>query len=866
MRRISNLFHRRSLDRDMSDEFRSHVEMETDYLMRTRGLSRADATRAAQRSFGGMDRHAESAREARYGANMIEALREFRFSIRSLARSPRFTIPAVATLAVAIGTTTGVYSVVRSVLLRALPFDRPEQLMVVHEVAGAGATRALGAAEDVGVSVPTYEAWQTGQQDAAVAAFMPREYVLTQGNAALLSGAAVTPNFFDLLGRPMLRGRAFTAAETQPGSPSVAVVSEPFWRAEFGSDPTIIGRSISLRGKSYQVVGVAARGFAFPEGASVWTPLQTPDMNTQRIKPLHVLARLSSGKTSRQATATLASIASHMPGNDGWTAAAEPLQQSVTESARRPLLFLLWATCAVLLVGVVNVSHLLLTRSLARRHELAIRNAIGAARADIIRELLIEATALGTCAAIVSVPVTYVTRTLLVRFAPFHIPQFNAVALDWPVWAVATAVTITAAICASVAPSLAAAKVDVSASLAEGGAQRTPSRRSQRLRRGYVVAQVAVTMVLLGCASVLLRSFHRLSQVDPGFNPANVVSFDLHMPQYKYQGWAAPVEARQRILREVRGQPGVLNAGLTESVPLSSPPEETTVQVDGRSVQPGDPAVVMSIVSPGYFASLGIPVKNGRDFEDADADRSMVAIVNEAFARAYFPNSSPIGKNVARALGGSTMRQIVGVVADVRQGDIRHPAPPMLYTHASQEGLSVITLVVRSKLPTEVVTREIRSTLKRIDGDIAIGNITTLRDIVGRAKAQPRFYALGAIILACIAMLLAVSALYSALVEDVILGAREFGIRLALGARPAMLVQHVVAHSLTTVVAGIALGTVGWLAAARTLDSVLYDVSATDLRSAAVAAFVLIATSVAAAMLPARRAGRTDPVRCFQSR
>jgi putative ABC transport system permease protein len=779
-----------------------------------------------------------------------------RFAARMLRRSPLFSLATILILAVGIGANTAMFSIVSAVLLRPLPFADPDRLVVLGE------TRA-GAAEQTRTSLATFLAWQAQQQAVAVSAYSETEFNLTGGEPIVARGSAVSANFFPFLGESVLHGRSFSADDDRPTSARTLILSYALWQSRFAGDPQLIGRSLRIENQVYTVIGIAQPGFDFPEGAQFWTPIQ-PYMGEEHLhivqaKFANVLGRLGPGVTIERAREQLSAIAGALPANEGWSARVVPMQEELTSAVRSPLLILMAAVLLVLLIACANVGNLLLARGAMRQQELAIRSALGASRRRIAREVLAEGVLLAVSAGALGTLAALWCLDLIVGLSPAELPRIEQVSIDARVLAFTIVISLLTGLLASAFPLLRSYTADLTPGLKSGGRQTTAGRTAGTVRNTLVVAEVALSVVLLVGAGLLLRSFLAIVSVDPGFQPERVTTFDIALPFYKYSTMEHRAFANQ-LVAETERIPGVTSAAIIHNLPISGRRMVGPVVIENRERDPGKPPAHIGFVSPGYFETMGIRLLRGRDFEPADADRGWVAIVNESFARTYFPGENPIGKKARTLFGPPNMKEIVGVVADVHQVDLTHPPEPVFYTNAAQDIATTFTLVVRSSRPAANVTTAVRSVVRTLDPDLPFGAVSTMRDLIARSVARPRFYATLLGTFAALAAILAMLGLYGVLAQSVAQRRAEIGIRMALGARGLDIQRLVLDQGLRYTLLGAGLGVAGAWAITRVLRRLLFGIQPNDgLTFLAVVVF-LIGIALLAMIVPARRAARTDPL------
>jgi predicted permease len=792
-------------------------------------------------------------RTAQLRASIMETLR---LAARLLRRNPLFSAATILILAAGIGANSAMFSIVSGVLLRPLPFADPDRLVLVGE------TRA-DALGDARASLATFLAWRAGQPSVALAAYIDTEFRLTGGQPILARGSAVSANFFALLGEPLYHGRSFESDDDRPTAARTLILSYTLWQTRFAGDPAMVGRSIRIDDNTYTVIGIARPAFDFPEGASFWTPIQ-PEIGEEHLhivqaKFARVLGRLQPGVSPERARAQLSAIAAALPDNEGWSARVLPLHPFLTAGVQTPLLILMAAVLFVLLIACANVGNLLLARGAARAHELSIRAALGASRARIARELLAESLLLSAAAGALGVLAALWCLDLVLRLSPTELPRLAHVSIDARVLAFTVVISLITGLITGAFPVLRSRSRDLTPTLKEGGHQATTGRARGRVRAALVIAEVALSVVLLIGAGLLLRSFLAIVAVDPGFRPEHVTTFDLTLPHYKYDVMGHRAFSAQLVTR-VKAIPGVTSAAIVHNLPISGRRMMGPVQVENRERDPTRPPAHVGFISPGYFQTMGIRLLSGRDFEPRDADRGWVAIVNEAFVRAYFPNEDPIGKKARTLFGPPNMKEIVGVVADVRQIGLTQPPEPVFYTYSAQDISSSFTLVVRATIPAQSAMAAVRNVLRSMDPDLPFGTVATMQDLIARSVAQPRFYATLLGCFSVLAVTLAMLGLYAVLSQSVAQRSHEIGIRMALGARAADIVRLMLDQGLRLTLMGAAIGVAGALAATRVLARLLFGVQPVDAVTFVSVTGLLLGAAILAMTWPARRAARLQPV------
>lgn len=805
---------------------------------------------------------------------MQTILQDLRYGMRLLLKKPGFTVIAVLTLALGIGANTAIFSVVNAVLLRPLPLLEPDRL----------ATFWLSAPEkgltEVNVPQGLFSLYrERSHAFESMAAYDTGSLSLTgAGEPERLSCANVTFDYFSVLGREPQFGRAFLPQEDAPGANNVAILSYELWQRRFGGDSAILGKPINLNNRPTTVVGVMAPGFDFPHPAErsdfprieLWVPLGLDPHNVSYWN-YSVVGRLTRGVTIADAQREIAALSDdffrehNFPTSDiGTIAVVVPLTQKITGAVRTQLLMLLGAVGFVLLIACSNIANLLLVRATSRSREMAIRNCLGASRRRIIGQLLIESLLLSLIGAAGGLLLAAWGVEGIKSWSAANIPRLDQVRFDWAVLLFTAGAAVLTGLVCGLAPALRASRVNLQEALKEG-ARGTASGSSKRLNNAFVIAQIALSLVLLIGAGLLLTSFRKLLSVDPGFRSENVLSGRLELPENKY---AAPVQVRNfynQLIERVRNLPGVRAAGLCNVVPFSGGGDGEEFTVEGQEAGPGDPVQVtwFRSATPGYFLATGIPILKGRVFADSDTETSQrVAIVDEKIARTYWPNEDPIGKRVrvGRANIGNPWLTVVGVVASVKNRKLDEDARFYLYQPFSQSIDRETSLVIRSEKNPEALIAAVRGEVQALDPELPLYKVETLEQAVARSLSTKRLTNLLLAGFAATALLLAALGIYGVMSLNVTSRINEFGIRLALGAQPRDLLRLVISQGMSLALTGVALGLAVAFGLTRFLESLLFGVSSTDPTTFAVVALLLTGVALLACYVPARRATRVDPM------
>lgn len=808
------------------------------------------------------------------------------FTLRSLRLNPGFTAIAILTIALGIGATTSVFSVIRGVILRDLPYERPDGLVMLWSDHAAMAAKS-GWAElpfnpnDVG----TFR--REGRSFAGVSLFMEGNATLIApgGEPEKLGGALVSGEFFTILGvRPAL-GRLLTPEDDSPAANRVAMISYAMWQRRFGGAPDVVGRQLLLNNQPHTVVGVTPAGFRFPNNEEVPTPYgfqaQTDLWRPLRWEPARwystnnrsypAIARLKDGVSAAAASAEARALAARLqqqfPASDaGWSAKAVPMKQQVTGRIARVLLILAAAVGFVLLIASANVANLLLARAAARQREIVLRAALGAARGRLIRQLLTESLVLSLAGGALGALLANSGVALLIRLAPPGIPRLHEVSTDWLVLAFATAVSLFTGLLFGAVPALHASRVDLAEALKATG--RSLAGGGQRLRAGLIVAQVALAIVLLTGAGLLLRSFANLLGVDTGFDRGSTVATLRVTLDNRYSRNAARIPLLRRMLDAARTSPGVTSAAMINETPLGGGENMNLLLGEGVPEPPPQQAPYADDrrVTPDYFATFGVRVLEGRVFHDSDdVDRPLVAVLNETAARRLFPGQSAIGKRVRQeplSVKDEPWYTVIGVVADAKLSALDGETRMQIYRSLWQNTNYEFTLVAR--LRDASAAAALRQAVRGVDSRLLVSEVATMSEVVAKSLASRRFqmFLLGGF--SALALVLTLVGLYGVVSYSVNQRTREFGVRMALGASSGALGRGVLLAAWKLALAGVVLGIGGALAATRTLQSLLFGVNAADPLTLAAVSLLLLLVAGAAAWVPARRAMRVDPMEALR--
>jgi putative ABC transport system permease protein len=878
------LIHRRQFDADLEEEIRLHLELRQQQLRS--GMPEEDARSAARRRFGNATYLKEESRIA-WGWEWLEnAIQDARYGLRVLRRSPGFSAVAILTLAVGIGATTAIFSIVDATLLHVLPYSHPEQLVsIVDDLPGIGA-------QDIGMSVPE---WHDLQRSGIF------EYVSPIGGGDVnLTGASqperirflnVSPNYPTLLGVKPQLGHLFNPEDQTPGFTLEALISDGLWKRAFGADPAILGKNLRLDNDLYHVVGVMPPGFHDPgrttdeRNNEIWlasgfaaAPAPPPDRSF-RIFP-RTIARLKAGLTMTTAQSQLDAFVAALqkefpkdyPTRSAWTLRLTPLKESVVGNVRQSLILLLGAVGLVLLIGCVNVANLLLARASGRGRELAVRQALGGGRKRLTAQLLTESLVLSLAGGIVGLAILVSTKAFLLRILPDSLPRLNEISINWTVLLFALVTSLAAGIIFGLAPALNVGRFDLTHALNEAVRGSTGSGQQARTRRLLVISEFALSLVLLIAAGLLLRSFWDLLNVRPGFNPENVLAMHVWLPVPNdpktdiYGSAAQETPFLREVVRRAKTLSGVEEAaiGNRESVPLGHSRNDlgsVPLIFEGQTDAAQAPSVRRSDVTPGYFHLLGMTLLRGRTLiESDDSAAPPVAVVNDAFAQTYWPNTDPLGKHFKVIPTNGPWITVVGVLANSRTESLADPTVPQFYLSAYQRRAKDLSIFLRGHLDLAAIPAQLREQVQAVDPELPVFGAKPLTLTVSESLSERRFSMEMVGLFALTALLLAGMGIYGVISYLVSERTHEIGIRLALGAGRTNILKMVLQQGLRLAAAGTALGLICALIVSRLMAGLLYGVRPADPLTFIVVAALLIAVALLACYIPARRAVRIDPL------
>jgi putative ABC transport system permease protein len=808
---------------------------------------------------------------------METLLQDLRYGFRMLIQKPAFTFIIVIALAIGIGATTAIFSVVNAVLLRPLSFNAPDKIMMVWN------TEETEKADQFGVSYPDFIDWRERNQSfEQLAAYSTRDFTMTgAGEPVRLRGAMVTGDLFPILGVAPRLGRFFLSEEDKPGA-RAAILSHRMWQQHFASDPQVCDKAITLNGQSYTVVGVMPAGFAFPvqndpvidfwmttailqEGAA---PLTVQRGN----HALEVIGRLKDGATLEQAQADMSAIAgtlgSQYPDtNSQFGARVAPLQNELVRDVRPALLILFGAVGCVLLIACVNVANLLLVRATTRQKEIAIRTALGATRLRVIRQLLTESLLLSFVGGVLGLLLAMWGMDLLIAIAP-GLPRAGEITIDAKVLGFTALIALATGIFFGIAPALQVSRTELTQTLKEGGRTSGAGAHRNRVRSMLIVFEIAIALMLLVGAGLFINSFLRLQKVNPGFDTNNALSFRIGLPDVRYPEAQQKIAFYKQLASRIESLPGVKNVAYTTALPLSGQRGGVGFSIEGEPSIAGRPFPYDAdyrTVSPGYFNAMGIQLISGRDFDERDETMSNpVVIINEMLAKRFFANQNPLGKRINPSFGidnrGILMREIVGVVGNLKHSSLSAETQPEVYIAYKQNPRPTMMFVIRANNDPNSLVAAIREETRSLDSLLPIYNVKTFDQYLSASVAQPRFNTLLLGVFAGVALILTIVGLYGVTSYSVTQRSHEIGVRMALGATSRDVLALIIKQGMGLTLTGVALGLVGAFALTRVAESLLFGVTATDPLTFIAVSALLIGVSIAACAVPARRATKVDPM------
>jgi predicted permease len=874
--RLRTLFGRAGVERELDRELAFHLDQQVQENIGL-GMSFNDAYAAARRSLGGVAQIQEECRDMRRTNHIETVWNDLRYAGRTLARAPGFTIIIVLTLALSIGANSAIFSVIQGVLLRPLPYPQPERLVRIYFQSDSQPKFSLNPNDfrDFRERNRTFE---------SMAAIIRGDVQLSGAGAdpVMLRGFNVTAGYFGTLGVKPARGRDFTTADELAERGRIVILSDHLWRSRFASDPNILGRTIRLNTETYTIVGVMPPGMQHPgnnfravadgDTVDLWKPFSLyADPNDRGSHYLDTFGRLKPGVTPEQGHADLSGILEQLKKEHtgkGWRVYTIPLYQETVGRSQRMLLVLLGAVGLLLLIACVNAANLLLARASARVREIAVRSALGAARGRIVRQLLTESVVIALAGAALGILLAVGGVRVLKTFLPAGFPRASEIRLDFTVFAFTLAVAILTGLLFGLVPALIASRTDLQHSLREGGRSATGAGRQSRLRNVLVVGETGLASVLLIAAGLMLHSFVNLLRADPGFQPQQVLTASLSLPVQRY-GPAQRVQFYDQLIAKLEALPGVQFAGAGNDLPWTG----FDGNADGYTIE-GHPELTekttarMHASTPDYFRALEIPLLSGR-FYDAhdDPNTQAVLVVNEAMAKRYWPGENALGKRISfrSKPREKDWMQIIGILRNVNDPPDSTSIRPAFWVPYSQFPTPDMLVAMRSASDPALLANQFRIAVRELDPELAVADLRTMNQIAGAALSTQRFSLFLVGLFALLALVLATFGMYGVISYSVYQRMHEFGLRMALGAKPWDLLRLILTQGLTLSVAGAAIGLLCAAGLTRFLGSLLYGVKATDPVTFAAVALLALATTTLACYLPARRAAAADPMHSLRA-
>ena len=878
---LRNLFARNAVERDLDQEVRSYVDLLTEEKIRA-GMSPDEARRAARLEAGSVEQIKDEVRDVRKGSLLDSGLQDFRYGVRLLRRSPGFTTLAVLTIGLGIGANSAIFSVINGVVRKPLAYPDADRLMFITSQFPTLNFNKFW------ISPPEYFDFREHTKAFShVGAYTTGAMNLSEGDRPeRVNTAFVSASMFDVLGVRPLRGSVFTPEQDLPGADPVAILSHELWQRAFGADPAVVGKTAMIQGRQRTVIGVMPPGFDLHDAkAQLWIPLALDPSNRQNRGShfVYVVGRLAPTVSPAQANAELQGMLTqwrewvpqgHVPNDSTHRVQMAPLRDEVVGNVRRALWVLQGAVALVLLIACANVANLLLARAESRHKEFAVRTALGAGRTRILRQFMAEGTVLSLLGAALGLALAYWGLKALLAANPDSVPRASEITLDPVVLLFTVGVALLTGLVFGLAPLLHIGDQAVSLSIKEGGVRATSGTGRNRVRRGLVVAEIALAVMLVIGAGLLIRTFRNLTSVDAGFAAANRVTFGLVLPQATYPDSQRVVQVITSLAQRLDELPGVERVAAMQGLPPQRPVNANDTDFEGYSPGPGDPPENVDyyqVATVGYFETMGIDIANGRGFEPNDAIGGPVVVVNEALVKRFYKDVDPIGRRLQAFGPNSPMFTIIGIARDVKQGGLEAPAGTEVYFNFEQAPRLVgfaprqMNLVLEVSRPMASLVPAIRSAVAAIDPGLPIVQMRSMEDVVGASLARQRFLSLLLGIFAAVALLLAAIGTYGVLSYMVSERHREIGIRMALGAGNSQVVGLVLRQGVTIAGIGIAVGVAGALALSRITQSLLYGVDPADPATFGAVVGVIALVATAACVIPMRRATRVDPLTAIRA-
>ena len=877
--RVRALRQREAVIEDIDREMRLHLELQVEANIKA-GMSPDEAREQARRSFGNVNRAVDAAYDVKGGGVFETIAQDTRYGVRMLAKHKAFTAVAVVTLALGIGANTAIFSVVNELLLRPLPYRDAERVVTLWEVTPEGRHQNT-------TSRANFRAWQSQSTSYAyIAAFTDQRDNLTgNGEPEELSVQFATTEFFKVLGVEPMYGRTFVPDDGKDESAPVAVLSSGLWQRRFGGQISVLGQPIELGGVKFTVIGIMPPGFQFHikqrsgtgRPAELWTVLPMPagGAANERGRFLGGVARLKDGVTVDGAAAELRTIAARLSDeapefNKDQSAEVLPLREQFFGNVRRPLWLMLGAVGFVLLIACANVANLLLSLATSREKEIALRAALGARRVRIVRQLLTESLLLALLGSLLGLVFAWVGIKALIFISPKDLVSLQSVGLSITVLLWTLGVSVLTGIVFGLAPALHISRLNLNDSLKEGGkSESAQGSGSRRLRSALVVSELALAVVLLASAGLLIKSFMRLQQIDPGFQTDNILTMVVRLPDAKYAEDPKIVSFFGQAIDNIRRLPTVRSAGMVNFLPLyGGLGSATGFKILGQPEPPPGqiPITDVRVADEGYFQTIGIPLLRGRNFSNAELrEAKHVLLINEALARKHFPNQDPIGQRLdVMMFEKPTPAEIIGVVGNVRYDSLIDESPPAVYFPHPDLAYPFMTVVIRTDGNPTAIAPAVQREIRALDSNQPVSDVRTMNQVMSEWVGRSRFHTLLLGLFAGLATLLSAVGIFGVMNYSVALRTRELGLRLAVGAQPRQVLLLVLKQGLWLTIVGVVLGLAASFALTRLLSGLLFNVQAVDVTTFATISLVLIVVSLLACYLPARRAMRIDPLRALR--
>ena len=884
--RLSNFATRQSADQRLQEELAEHLAFQTEENMRA-GMSPAEARRQAALNLGA----AQAIRESHHAEQSLpffeNLAQDLRYAVRMLVRSPGFSFIVIATMALGIGATTAIYSVIDATLLHPLPFPRPSELVRIEaDLPGVGA-------QDINVSVPEWKDLEnSGVFQYVALEFFGSSNLTGSAQPMRIATKVVTPNYFAMLGVAAQLGRTFDPGDKTPGFTPEIVISDGLWKRAFGADQHVLGKSLRLDNDVYHVVGVMPPGFrdqgktreernteAWNAAGFAAVPFSPPLRN---IREATAFARLKPGLPLQSAQARIDALVVSLrkqypadyPAQAAWTVRLVPLSEMMVGNVRQSLILLLGAVGLVLLIGCTNVANLLLARASARGREMAVRQALGAARTRLIRQLLTESLLLFVLGGLTGFAILFCAQHYLLRLIPESLPHLNDISISWGVLAFAIVVSVAAGTIFGLAPAWLTSRLNITATLRQEGRGSSGSRQRTRVRHALVIGELALSLVLMIVAGLLLRSFWDLFRVPLGFNPSRVMAIQTWLPfpvdpkEDRYGTATQEAVMLREVLRRNRTIPGVQEAAVGDlaALPLGHGKADLTMFPlirEGKEEQGSQPPLIdTAFVSPEYFHLLGMTLLRGRLFVEQDIGNTpWVGVINQAAVRTWWPGQDPVGKRVRLSAHKPNWTTIVGVIADARTESLADAGVPQVYLDIYQQSLiKDLAFFLRGQVDPAAIAAQVRTQIQSVDAELPVFHAQTLDDVLSSSLSVRRFSMEMVALFAASALLLASLGIYGTISYLVNEQSREIAVRFALGAQKHDILRMVLRQGVTLAAAGAGLGLAGALVVSHLMAGLLFGVSPNDLTTFAGVTAVLTAVAIAASYIPALRAMRVDPI------